>query len=175
VELIALVADDDDSSRNLLKSELRKCGFEVVEARDGEEAYEKFRREDPDLVVTDLRMPRAGGLDLIERIRNEAGSWVPLVVVTSHMGRDVMPELFQAGQGAATQFLHLGDIEQIGDVAARALEVNVRQLREQQRNRKYQQMRRLLRECDGVIAHVADRMGTDRNTVYYHLKKFGLF
>lgn len=175
MESIVLVADDDASSREVMTRELQRAGYEVVEAADGEEAYEQFRDRDPDLVVTDLRMPRGGGLGLLERIRDDADSWVPLVVVTSHTGPEVMPELFEAGRCSATHFLHLGEVDRIGEVAGRALEVDVRGLREQQRNRRYQQLRRLLRECNGVIAHVADRMGTDRNTVYYHLKKFGLF
>ena len=172
---IALIVDDDTGSRGLIREELGKAGFGIIEADDGLMGFDRFRERRPDLVVTDLQMPRAGGLELIRMIRDDAASWVPLVVVTSHTGREIMEALFQAGQGAATHFLHLGDVERVGRVAREALDINVRTLREQQRNLKFQQMRRLLRECDGVIAHVAERMGTDRNTVYYHLKKFGLF
>ena len=74
---IALVADDDEITRRTLREELEPRGFVVVEAADGEEAWRLFNKELPDLVVTDLRMPRADGVELVRRIRADARSWKP--------------------------------------------------------------------------------------------------
>ena len=50
----------------------RARGFLIVEAADGEEAWQRFQKELPDLIVTDLRMPRADGVALIRKIRRGA-------------------------------------------------------------------------------------------------------
>jgi len=66
---LLLVVDDDPAIRELLARELSLAGFETVTAADGEEGRELFARHHPDLVVTDLAMPRAGGLALIAAVR----------------------------------------------------------------------------------------------------------
>lgn len=79
-----LLAEDSSSTRALLKSWIEKAGCEVLEAVDGEDAWEKFSRDTGciDLVFTDLVMPRLDGLGLIERIR-AARPGLPVVVLTS--------------------------------------------------------------------------------------------
>ena len=66
---LLLVVDDDPAIRELLARELSLAGYETVTAADGEEGRELFARHHPDLVVTDLAMPRAGGLALIAAVR----------------------------------------------------------------------------------------------------------
>jgi DNA-binding NtrC family response regulator len=65
----ALVADDDAVLRYTLRGVLEHAGLEVHEAVDGAEAFEKFAAETYDLVISDLRMPRMDGLELLRRIR----------------------------------------------------------------------------------------------------------
>jgi DNA-binding NtrC family response regulator len=176
MEAVALVVDDDPGAREVLGAELKSAGFSVREAEDGIEGWKSFSEHAPDLVVTDLRMPHLDGLGLIRRIRSDAHSWVPVIVITSHQGHEILNSVFEAGQGAATHFLHLRrDLHRLAEVARGVLEVDVQQLRERRRNLRYHHLRRALQECDGVISQVAERMGTDRKTVYYHLKKFGLY
>jgi len=165
-------------ARDVLTQRLEDGGFSVFQARDGIDGFEKFRADLPDLVVTDIRMPNADGIELIRRIRNEAKSWVPIIVVTSHRAEEMADEIFQAGQGAATHFLNLRhDLERLVEIARDALGngVGVQQIREQRRNLRFQEVRRALHQCNGVIAHMAVELGVDRKTVYYHLEKFGLF
>jgi hypothetical protein len=64
-----LVADDDEDIRLLIGDALAECGFEVVAARDGEEAWSLALRNSFDLVITDNDMPRLTGLELINRMR----------------------------------------------------------------------------------------------------------
>ena len=60
-----LVIDDDGISRAILRDILERAGHEVVEAADSENGVRLFRENPADLVVTDLFMPRRGGLEVI--------------------------------------------------------------------------------------------------------------
>lgn len=60
---------------------LRSTGFRVVEAADGEEGWERFRRDRPEVVVLDLMLPRLDGMSLCRRIRSESS--VPVVMLTA--------------------------------------------------------------------------------------------
>ncbi|HLH28385.1 MAG TPA: response regulator, partial [Acidimicrobiales bacterium] len=63
-----LVVDDEPNARMALVSILREEGYLVDEARDGRAAVEALAVRGADLVLTDLRMPRMGGLELIETV-----------------------------------------------------------------------------------------------------------
>jgi two-component system response regulator AtoC len=95
-----LVVDDRAEARALIASDLVEAGFQVVEAGDGEEGWRRFRRAEPDLVVTDLRMPRADGIELLGRIRRVSS--VPVIVLTAY--GDV-PTAVAAMKGGAQEFL----------------------------------------------------------------------
>jgi two-component system KDP operon response regulator KdpE len=79
-----LVVDDDDAIRNTLAQHLTLHGFDVIGARDGAEAFDRFSASKPDLVLSDLAMPRADGFALIQRIR--ANSATPIVVLSVRGG-----------------------------------------------------------------------------------------
>ena len=76
-----LLVDDEDSVQKLLTFPLEREGFRVVHARDGEEALATFAREDVDLVVLDLMLPKLDGLEVCKRIR--ADSTVPIIMLTA--------------------------------------------------------------------------------------------
>jgi two-component system response regulator YesN len=80
-----LVADDEPKIRRGLRSALSRLpGIEVAgEAEDGEEALEKAMALSPDILLIDVRMPRLGGLELIERLNALGRDWV-VIVVTGH-------------------------------------------------------------------------------------------
>ncbi len=66
---LILVVDDDPSIRQTLSREMALAGYEVVAAADGIEGRERFEERRPDLVITDLAMPRMDGLGLLAAIR----------------------------------------------------------------------------------------------------------
>ncbi len=99
-----LVVDDRTEARSLIASDLQEAGFRVVQAQDGDEGWPRFRRAEPDLVVTDLRMPRAGGIDLLGRIRSVSS--VPVIILTAF--GDV-PTAVAAMKGGAQEFLNFPD------------------------------------------------------------------
>ena len=76
-----LLVDDEDSVQKLLTYPLERDGFNVVHARDGEEALARFAEEDVDLVVLDLMLPRLDGLEVCKRLRAE--STVPIIMLTA--------------------------------------------------------------------------------------------
>ena len=76
-----LLVDDEDSVQKLLTYPLERDGFEVVAARDGEEALERFAERTFDLVVLDLMLPKLDGLEVCKRLR--ASSSVPIIMLTA--------------------------------------------------------------------------------------------
>ena len=64
-----LVADDDEDILLLVTARLRRDGFEIVQARDGEQALALLRERRPDLAVLDVGMPGLDGLEVLEAIR----------------------------------------------------------------------------------------------------------
>ena len=80
-----LVVEDDPDARELLRSILTLAGLNVVLARDGEEGLERAREVSPDLVITDISMPRLDGLGLIRRLREVPGLVnIPILAITSY-------------------------------------------------------------------------------------------
>ena len=63
-----LVIDDDKAFRDLARRMLESAGHSVIEAVDGIEGVKEFKKETPDVVVADILMPKADGLDVIRRI-----------------------------------------------------------------------------------------------------------
>ena len=64
-----LLVDDDESFRKMLHTTLERAGYDVVDARDGNQALQSFRAQPPDLVLTDLIMPDKEGLETIMELR----------------------------------------------------------------------------------------------------------
>jgi DNA-binding response OmpR family regulator len=92
-----LIVDDDESLRRLLLLTLPSDGYELVEARDGDEALELVERELPDLVVLDWKLPGAGGADVLEVVKQRSPS-VPVIVLTAELKR--VPRAVAEGLGA---------------------------------------------------------------------------
>lgn len=67
-----LVIDDNSALRFSLAGALGRGGYQVVLADDGEHGLAMFRKEQPDLVICDLIMPRRNGVDTIQQIRRES-------------------------------------------------------------------------------------------------------
>jgi DNA-binding response OmpR family regulator len=68
-----LIIEDDTLARQMLREAIEGMGYAVTDAPNGEVGLELFRVAPSDLVVTDLVMPRVDGLDVIGRLRREAG------------------------------------------------------------------------------------------------------
>jgi DNA-binding response OmpR family regulator len=81
---LLLVADDDEDILTLVQLRLSRSGFEVIVARDGEEALGLIRERRPDLAVLDCMMPKASGLDVLRTMRaDSAMAEIPVVLLTA--------------------------------------------------------------------------------------------
>lgn len=96
-----LVADDQANMRWTLVHVLGEQGFEVVTAEDGEQAVGRVKQEAPQVILMDLKMPRLGGLQALEQIKESAPE-VPVIVITAY--GDV-PSAVQAMKLGAYDFL----------------------------------------------------------------------
>jgi len=76
-----LVADDDPGIRRTLQIGLAKAGYEVIEARDGEEATRLWRENGVDLIIADIYMPNKSGLQLIMELRSH-NSTIPVIAMS---------------------------------------------------------------------------------------------
>lgn len=76
-----LVIDDEEGIRNLLDTLLTRKGYTVVLADGGRKGVELFRRERPDVVVLDLKMPEMDGMAVLQQIRNLNPSQ-PVIILT---------------------------------------------------------------------------------------------
>lgn len=82
-----LIVDDDVSVRLVCAVNLQAEGLHVLEAADGLDALEQARRERPDLILTDVTMPRLDGFQLAERLRgDERTRELPLVFLSGETG-----------------------------------------------------------------------------------------
>jgi two-component system response regulator AtoC len=78
-----LVVDDEPKMRRVLEFMLRSMGHEFDQASDGKEALAAVESGHFDLVITDLRMPRMDGLELLRELRKR-GDDVPVIVLTAY-------------------------------------------------------------------------------------------
>lgn len=83
-----LIVDDEEDIREILNRLLRGFGLDVTEAKDGMEALEILSKDKFDLIITDLKMPRLGGEELVERMREHKLSDAKIIVITGAVRMD---------------------------------------------------------------------------------------
>lgn len=85
-----LAVDDSLTMRELLKSALSQAGYAVTLASDGQDALARLAEAAPDLILTDLNMPRLDGFGLIAAVRSgRQAAHVPILVLTTETGPDL--------------------------------------------------------------------------------------
>ncbi|KZY47909.1 two-component system response regulator [Roseovarius sp. HI0049] len=93
-----LAIDDSRTMRNLLSATLSSAGFEVDLAEDGEDGLRRFDQTDPDVVITDINMPRLDGFGFIEAARGRRRDRVvPILVLTTESAAELKSRARAAG------------------------------------------------------------------------------
>ncbi|MGI8477030.1 MAG: response regulator [Thermomicrobiales bacterium] len=93
-----VLCEDDPSIQKLVQAALRPTGHEVLVAGDGVEGLRLIDESRPDLVLTDLAMPRLGGLDLVDALKARPGlAAIPVVLVTASVQRAQLDEAYRHG------------------------------------------------------------------------------
>src|SRR5438552_14610269 len=91
-----LIAEDETIIRLDLRALLERAGFEVcAEARDGEEAVELARAQEPDVALLDVKMPRLDGIEAARRILDERP--MPIVMLTAYGQDELVSRAVEAG------------------------------------------------------------------------------
>jgi two-component system NtrC family response regulator len=132
-EHVVLVVDDEEAQRTVLAGFLRKKGFEVITAGDADEGLDSASTHTVDLVLTDLRMPGGGGLDLLRGLR-ALNPEIPVIVMTAY--GTVASAVEAMKQGAADYLSKPVDLDELEllvtrTLERRALESENRELRQQ--------------------------------------------
>jgi two-component system cell cycle response regulator len=110
---LILIADDDPAQRRLLEIHLTQLGFEVSTAKDGAEALEAARSCCPDVIVTDILMPRIDGFRLAQSVRQDGVlAAVPVILMTSGVIRSG-DERMACDFGANALVSRTGSLDQI--------------------------------------------------------------
>ena len=93
-----LIAEDDYVTRMILKTNLRPTGHRIIEAGDGEQAWELYMQHRPEMIITDWMMPETDGLELCRRIRGAVQQhYSYLIVLTSKDEISDLVKVFDAG------------------------------------------------------------------------------
>ena len=92
-----LVAEDEMIMQKTIELRLKKDGHEVTTCSDGREAIQKIEEINPDLIITDIMMPFASGLEIIEAVKRNGGKNIRIIVLSAMGQENVVLEAFQLG------------------------------------------------------------------------------
>ena len=88
-----LLIDDDQDFQQLLEFDLKKHGYVVACACNGEDGLDKVQKENPDLILLDVKMPKMDGYTFVRRLKKDNQTKeIPLIVLTSY---EPMKDMFQ--------------------------------------------------------------------------------
>lgn len=123
-----LIADDDVPTRILLRAAVSQWGYEVLEAGDGEEAWEVLQKPDmPQLLIVDWLMPKLDGIDLCRRVKQEIQHFPYIILLTQLTGTTNIVKGLEAG---ADEFLskpfNMAELQSRLSVGARIIQYKFR-------------------------------------------------
>ena len=115
-----LVADDEESVLNLLGDILTAAGYDVLKARDGDEALVLIYKEHPDLIVLDLMMPTVAGFEVVEEIRrNPRLKKTPILIISGFIFDKGTHDLLRSY--GVTEFI--SKTQMVGSLVSRVQEI----------------------------------------------------
>ena len=98
-----LIIEDNRDSRDILSKLLKMSGYDVVSASDGETGYAAALTHHPDLIITDVNMPRMDGIEFVRKLRTEGSLAATPVLVVTAFGSSVAREAIEAGADASAE------------------------------------------------------------------------
>lgn len=103
-----LIIEDDNVLRNMYSQKLQTDGFEVIGAADGVDAMDIFKKEDFDLVITDIMLPRMSGNEILEKIMSsKKGKNIPIIAWSNLPKEDDKNRAIELG---AKEYLEKGKL-----------------------------------------------------------------
>lgn len=93
-----LVVEDNQDSRELVVKILKRKGYQIVEAADGEEAFAKAVSEKPHLILMDISLPKIDGAEVTKRLKKmEDFQDIPIVALTAHAMKGDREKMLETG------------------------------------------------------------------------------
>ncbi|NWF72122.1 MAG: sigma-54-dependent Fis family transcriptional regulator [Nitrospirae bacterium] len=108
-----LVVDDERGLREVLSIMLKRAGYAVIEASDGEEAMGHINKEIFDLVITDLRMPKADGMEVLKAVKSSSPETVVLVVTAFATADSAVDAMKQGAYDYLTKPFQVDEVQLI--------------------------------------------------------------
>lgn len=108
-----LVVDDEKSLREVLSIMLKRAGYTVTEACDGDEAIGHVNKEIYDLVITDLRMPKADGMDVLKAVKSSSPETVVLVITAFATSDSAVEAMKQGAYDYLTKPFQVDEVQLI--------------------------------------------------------------
>ena len=91
-----LVVDDEPDIRETLKRKLEREGYAVVLAPSGEEALERVKDSDPDIILLDLMLPGLNGFDVLKEVKEKfSDRWRPVIIVSGQQDLETTRQAYQ--------------------------------------------------------------------------------
>lgn len=92
-----LVAEDEPMLLKTIELKLKKEGYEVITTQDGREAIAKIEEFNPDLVISDIMMPYASGLEITALLKKNSDKQIPIIILSAMEQEKVVMEAFELG------------------------------------------------------------------------------
>lgn len=168
-----LVVDDDEDILDLIERHLSNRGYEVLTAYDGEQAISLLDKLMFDLVITDLKMPKFDGMEVLRRAKEKDPN-IEVVILTGHGTMDSVVEALR--DGGAFDYLQkpLHNIKQLSFVTKKALERKRLRLENQKlvealnetNSRLREKLTRVSKDLTGVVQLISSSSDNEiKNTV----------
>lgn len=93
-----LIVEDEKPVRSALSTKFNFNGFQVFEAKNGKEGLEAMKKDKPDLILVDVKMPMMGGIEMIKTFKSDSKfSEVPFIVLTNDATTETMTDVLSVG------------------------------------------------------------------------------
>ena len=108
-----LIVDDEQSLREVLSIMLKRAGYAVTSVADGEEAVEQLQKEIFDLVITDLRMPKVDGMEVLKAVKSSSPETVVLIITAFATADSAVEAMKQGAYDYLTKPFQVDEVQLI--------------------------------------------------------------
>lgn len=92
-----LLAEDDELLASLLNYRMQMAGYDVILAKDGKEVKEFLAEGSPDIIISDIMMPYFSGIELLDYLRNDLISKIPVIIISTAGNEENVLSAFELG------------------------------------------------------------------------------
>jgi len=91
-----LIVEDESRLASLLKDAISEYFHSVIIAKDGEEGFKRFKENKPDIIITDIMMPKINGLEMTKKIK-EDDEQIPIIILSAHSDKEKLLSAIDIG------------------------------------------------------------------------------